>query len=208
MYIILYRMKIYILRHEDRTQDCSFFAPLTKGGLDNSVKLVPYLEKIKIDQIYSSPFIRTLQTIYPYAKEHDKKINIEYGLSELHNEEIIAKKAVGVSLPEYLAESFNYNPEYKSLLKPTDILYPEKGKQATTRIKRVLKKIIQDYGTSDLNIILVSHQTLCNGVLKIVNKYSEEFKEKLSDSTINNYEKGKICLIFDSEKGWTYKPVN
>jgi broad specificity phosphatase PhoE len=134
-------MKIYILRHEDRTQDCSFFAPLTKSGLENSIKLVKYLEKEKIDTIYSSPFIRTLQTIYPYAKEHDIKINIEYGLSELHNEEIIPKKAVGISLPEYLAESFNYNSEYKTLIKPTDINYPEKNKDAQDRIKRVLRKI-------------------------------------------------------------------
>lgn len=208
MYNILYRMKIYILRHEDRTQDCSFFAPLTKNGLENAIKLVPYLEKLKLDKIYSSPFIRTLQTIYPYSKEHDKKINIEYGLSELHNDEIIAKKAVGISLPEYLAESFNYNPEYKSLLKPTDIIYPEKEKHALIRVKRVLRKIIQDYGNTNCNIILVSHQTLCNSVLKIVNKHSEEFKGKLSESTVNNYEKGKISLIFDSEKGWTYNPIN
>lgn len=201
-------MKIYILRHEDRTQDCSFFAPLTKNGLENSIKLVRYLEKEKIDMIYCSPFIRTLQTIYPYAKEHDVKINIEYGLSELHNEEIIAKKAVGISLPEYLAESFNYNPEYKTLIKPTDIIYPEKNKHAQTRIKRVLRKVIEDNLNSNHNIILVSHQTLCNSILNLVNKSSTEFKGKLEESIINNYEKGKICLIFDSENGWTYKPVN
>ena len=27
------------------------------------------IEKIKLDKIYCSPFIRTLQTIYPYSKE-------------------------------------------------------------------------------------------------------------------------------------------
>lgn len=197
-------MKIYILRHEDRTQDCSFFAPLTKAGLENSIKLVKYLEKEKIDKIYCSPFIRTLQTIYPYAKEHDIKINIEYGLSELHHEEIIAKKSVGISLPEYLAKSFNFNPEYKTLIKPTEIIYPEKDKQAQTRIKRVLRKVIEDNMESNHNIVLVSHQTLCNAVLKIVNNSGT----KLEDSIVNNYEKGKICLIFDSENGWTYKPVN
>jgi 2,3-bisphosphoglycerate-dependent phosphoglycerate mutase len=200
-------MKIYILRHEDRTQDCSFFAPLTKTGLENAIKLVPDLKKENINKIYSSPFIRTLQTIYPYSKEHDIKINIEYGLSELHNEEIIAKKAVGISLPEYLAESFNYNPEYKTLIKPTDIIYPEKDKHAQTRIKRVLRKIIQDNNNSNHNILIVTHQTLCNAVINIVNKSSSEFKGKLNDS-INNYKKGKLSLVFESEKGWTYKSIN
>ena len=67
-------MEIYIIRHEDRTMDASFFAPLTKEGLDKSVELINILQKEKIDKIYSSPFIRTLQTIYPYAKSIDKKI--------------------------------------------------------------------------------------------------------------------------------------
>jgi broad specificity phosphatase PhoE len=201
-------MKIYILRHEDRTQDCSFFAPLTKTGLEKSIKLVKYLEKEKINKIYSSPFIRTLQTIYPYAKKNDIKINIEYGLSEIHHEDIIPKKAVGINLPEYLAESFNYNSEYKTLVKPTDIIYPERIINIEERVKRVLRKVITDNLELNNNILLVSHQSLCSTILKIVNNSSDEFKNKLDDSIINNYEKGKACLIYDLKKGWTYKTIN
>ena len=58
-------MKIYLIRHEDRTMDLTFFSPLTKIGLENSVKLITTFEKEKINTIYSSPYIRTLQTIYP-----------------------------------------------------------------------------------------------------------------------------------------------
>lgn len=195
-------MRIYILRHEHRTQDCSFFSPLTKKGLENSIKLVDYLKKEKIDKIYSSPFIRTLQTIYPYAKEHDIKINIEYGLSEIHHQDIIPKKAVGISLPEYLAESFNYNPEYKTVIEPTKIIYPEKEIDAQNRMKRILKKVIEDNIKCNYNIVLVTHQTLCNTGLKLVNKSNSELK------ILNNYEKGKLCLIFDSKNGWTFQSIN
>lgn len=201
-------MKIYILRHEDRTQDCSFFAPLTKSGLENSVNLIPILEKIKINKIYTSPFIRTLQTIYPYSREYKIKVNIEYGLSEFHHPDIIPKKAVGISLPEYLAESFNFEPEYKSVIKPTEIVYPEGDKDVKIRTKRVLKKIIEEHNNSSDNILLVTHQSLCNSILKIVNKYSKEFTGKLDETILNNYEKGKVCLVFDSDKQWTYKPIN
>ena len=69
-------MKIYILRHEDRTMDGTFFSPLTQDGLDNSIKLIDVLNKCKIDTIYSSPFIRTLQTVLPYAKSRNLKINL------------------------------------------------------------------------------------------------------------------------------------
>ena len=66
-------MKLYILRHEDRTMDLTFFSPLTKNGLEKSIDLINYLEKEKINLIYSSPYIRTLQTIYPYSKIYNLK---------------------------------------------------------------------------------------------------------------------------------------
>ena len=196
-------MKIYILRHEDRTQDCSFFAPLTRLGLDNSVKLITDLEKLDIDKIYCSPFIRTLQTVYPFSKDKEKLINLEYSLCEIHHEDIIPKKAVGIYLPEYLAESFNYNSEYKTYLVPTEIKYPENDKDVKIRTKRFLRKIIEDYSTEDISILLVTHQPICNAIIKLVNKHSSEFKEKLNTK---DYEKGKITLVFNN--GWTYKSIN
>jgi broad specificity phosphatase PhoE len=199
-------MKIYILRHEDRTQDCSFFAPLTETGLENAQTLVDKLKEININLIFSSPFIRTLQTVYPYAKESGLKINLEYGLSELHHPDIIPVKAVGISLPEYLAINFNYEPSYKTIVKPTDIKYPESDKLVVDRVKHVLKDIFSKYFQSDSNILIVSHQSICNAILKIVNKSSEKFKGKLPDKIVNGYEKGKICLVYD--KDWTYKPIN
>ena len=45
-------MKIYVLRHEDRTMDLTFFSPLTKNGLDNSIELIKHLEREKINIIY------------------------------------------------------------------------------------------------------------------------------------------------------------
>lgn len=199
-------MKIYILRHEDRTQDCSFFAPLTESGLANAKNLVEKLKEININIIFSSPFIRTLQTVIPYSKDANIKINLEYGLIELHHADIIPAKAVGISLPEYLAESYNYNNLYKTIVKPTDIKYPESDKDVMLRAKRVLKDIIGKYYETDSNIILVSHQSVCNAILKIVNKESEKFKGKLPEKLLNSYDKGKISLVFD--KGWTYKPIN
>lgn len=199
-------MKIYILRHEDRTQDCSFFAPLTENGLSNAQALVDKLKEANITIILSSPFIRTLQTVYPYSKESGVKINLEYGLSELHHADIIPVKAVGISLPEYLAINFNYEPSYKTIVKPTDIQYPETDKLINVRVKHVLREIISKYYETDSNILLVSHQSICNAILKIVNKSSEKFKGKLPEKIVNGYEKGKLCLVYD--KDWTYKPIN
>ena len=186
-------MKLYLLRHEDRTQDCSFFGPLTELGLNNACKLIKVLNDNNINMVFSSPFIRTLQTINPYLKEKNLLVNLEYGLSEIHHPDIIPPKSVGISLPQYLAKYYNYNPEYNSLIKPTQIKYPENIINCNNRVKIVLKYIIEKYYKTDLNILLVTHQSPCQTILKIINNNS-------------NYDKGKLILFFDN--GWNYKKLN
>jgi broad specificity phosphatase PhoE len=203
-------MKIYILRHEDRLQDCSFFAPLTKHGLENAAKLVNILKEHDINVIYSSPFIRTLQTIYPYSKESGIKINLEYGLSEIHHSDIIPKKAVGLHLPEYIAKSFNYNDTYKTIVAPEQIIYPEEDiKPVRIRMKKVLKDIITKYAGKNINIIIVSHQSICADILKIIyismKKQNLNIPHELKDA-IDNYKTGELCLFYNN--GWKFQKIN
>ena len=196
-------MKIYILRHEDRTMDASFFAPLTKEGLDNSVKLIKVLTEYKIDKIFSSPFIRTLQTIHPYAKSIDKSICIDYSLSEIQHPEIIPKKSFQISLPLYIAESFNYNPKYTSLFNPIDHVYPENEKIVEKRVKNFITKIFNEYLKTKTNIIIVTHQIVCNIILKIVNRYNK----KINLDVTYNYPKGGLTQIFNKDQ-WLFDPIN
>jgi broad specificity phosphatase PhoE len=197
-------MKIYILRHEDRTHDCTFFSPLTEFGLTNSIKLIKYLDMSNINLIFSSPFIRTLQTVFPFVKNKGYKINIEYGLSEIHHEDIIPKKSVGLLLPEYLGKYYNYNCNYESIISTFNIKYPEKYKDVVTRIKIILKNLIENYINTDYNILLVTHQSLCKAMLEIINSCNSNL---IIDSfIINNYPKGQITLIFNNE--WCFKLIN
>ena len=69
-------MKLYILRHEDRTMDLTFFSPLTKNGLEKSIDLIKYLDKEQINVVYSSPYIRTLQTIYQSSSKETNQLTI------------------------------------------------------------------------------------------------------------------------------------
>jgi len=194
-------MKIYILRHEDRVSDCSFFAPLTEKGLENANLLNKILHECNINVIIASPFIRTLQTIYPHACKNNKLINLEYGLSEIHNKDIIAKKSVGLKLPDYLFKSFKCNPNYKSFINYNAIKYPEIIDDVVSRIKKILTQVFHKYGKSDLNILLVTHQSLCASVLEIVNKYI-----KIDSNMLTNYPLGKLCLVYNQD--WTYKLIN
>lgn len=194
-------MKIFILRHEDRTQDASFFSPLTKNGLENSKKLINKFEDLDINYVYSSPYIRTLQTIYPYIKSKEKRLRLEYALSEINDPHLIPKNAHGTYLPEYLAQSFLYDENYKSVNQPNELKYPETEKDVAVRIKNFLKILITNHYKTDDKILLVTHQVVCNNILNLVNKLLKN-KDK-----VNNYQTGAITLVFE-DNNWTFKPIN
>ena len=178
-------MKIYILRHEDRTQDCSFFAPLTKKGIENSQSLIKTLKTCDINKIYCSPYIRTLQTIHPYSKKYNIPINIDYGLIEILHESIISPKSYDVELPDYMAEYFNMNKSYYPLITNKDLEYPENDEKLLKRTKKIFKHIINTNKHSQDNILVVTHQGLCKNIIGVKNK-------------IDNYETGQLSLIFDN----------
>ena len=197
-------MKIYILRHEDRTFDASFFSPLTENGLNNSLSLMNHLNNLGITKIYCSPYVRTMQTIYPFSKKSNLKLNLEYGLIEIQHPSIIAPKSANIELPLYIAKQFNYDNTYVSSFKPTDISYPEDEIQLEIRTKKFIKNIIlKHYKTND-NILLVTHQGLCKIMLKIINKFG---KNKPDIELTEKYPLGCISLIFQ-DNDWVYKKIN
>lgn len=202
-------MKIYILRHEERTSDATFFSPLTEKGLINANNLSKYLEPLGITTIYCSPYIRTMQTIYPFSKQSRIKLNLDYNLIEIQHQDIIPPKSYNVKLPKYIAIEFNYNPEYISKISTNNIVYPENVNQLETRTKHFLKYIIKEYYNTDEVILIVTHQGLCNVILQLVNKFgSSESKQNISYDIKNNvYDYGKLSLVFDKNM-WTYKKIN
>jgi broad specificity phosphatase PhoE len=183
--------------------DASFFAPLTKDGIDKSNKMTGLLKEHSINKIYSSPFIRTLQTIYPYCKKYNKKINVEYSLSEIQHPHIIPQKAYQITLPEYIASYYNANPKYISILNPIDHIYPENEKNVEKRVKKFIIKLINEMMGTDNNIIIVTHQVVCNIILRIATKKNPN----LNIDITFNYNKGGLTKVFDTDK-WTFEPIN
>lgn len=201
-------MKIYILRHEDRTMDCTFFSPLTEKGLKNSLELIDKLKGEKINMIFSSPFIRTLQTIYPYSEKYKIPINLEYSLVEFQHEDIIPKNSYMVRLPEYLAKDFNSNANYNTEFEPEDISYPEKIDDVKKRVKRFFSNLIRNHHDKEVNIIIVTHQLACNIMTQIA--YGKRNKNTDSDSDYGldvNYPKGALTKIMENNE-WTFETLN
>ncbi len=76
-------MKIILLRHGERDiNNPLFFSKLTDEGMIKSKLLVKELNKYNINTIYASPFLRVLQTIYPYCKSNNINVNVNNLLYE------------------------------------------------------------------------------------------------------------------------------
>jgi 2,3-bisphosphoglycerate-dependent phosphoglycerate mutase len=198
-------MKIYILRHEERGIETNMLTPLNSRGVENSEKLVDILKKENINLIFSSPFVRTLQTIYPYSSEMNIKINIDYSLSEYHSRRLISRENYGVNLPNNMLKIYNHNPNYKSIIGPKDIYYPETNFDCLSRVKSFLRYIIKNYKNTDKNILIVTHMHICLDILNIVNsKISKD--SKIGTIDLLFYERGKLTKIFDDD--WMYNEIN
>ncbi len=158
-------MKIILLRHEERGIDVGFNSNLTEHGIINSCNILPFkLNKLNIDIIFSSPFIRTLQTIYPYSNLYNKKVNIEYGLYEyLHNPYFLLGKwyyTIDDITDIDLKSIINYN--YNSVLKKSDFSVLEDQNDLEKRIKKFFDYLYNNYKNN--TILLVTHKGVINKI--------------------------------------------
>ena len=76
--------KVYFIRHAkpDISIKDDIIRPLLPEGLEKSKELVKLFIEIKINNIYSSPYKRSIQTIEPIAKNKCKNIKIIDDLRE------------------------------------------------------------------------------------------------------------------------------
>ena len=76
-------MKLYIMRHCERDiNNCSFESPLINIGHINAQQLCNTMNLFNITKIFSSPFLRTIQTGHYYSNEKKIPIYIDYSLCE------------------------------------------------------------------------------------------------------------------------------
>jgi broad specificity phosphatase PhoE len=162
-------MKIILLRHEKREDYPGFFSNLTEKGFKDSKKLIKKFEKYKIDEIYCSPLMRTLQTIYSYASHNHKKVNPEYGLYEYKNNPyfLFEPKPFGIKDINNHELKKIINKNYKSYIRQKDIVHGiENEQQLKKRVNKFLRNILK---FKNKTILLVSHKGTINKIKQLLN---------------------------------------
>lgn len=177
-------MKLILLRHEKRQDYPGFYSTLTKQGFIDSIKLIKKFKDLNINEIYCSPLVRTVQTIYPYCKINKKKINVEYALYEykLHPYFLMEQKNYNI---EDLNNKYLYriiNKKYNSKFKNTDFNYflLETDSHLEKRLKIFLNSLLKNLNLKDKTILIVSHKGVINKIKNLLNIYVDpdnEFKK-------------------------------
>jgi len=158
-------MKLILLRHEERDlNNPLFFSPLTQHGIQRSYDLISTLSMQNIDVIFCSPFLRTIETIYPTADFLHKKINIEYGFYEyIHNPKFNCQNwyhSINELLDEYPEYEEIINMRYQSIIKKSDFVMDSECKledkiELEKRIRKSMNEILTKY--KENTVLIVSH---------------------------------------------------
>lgn len=159
-------MKLILLRHEERDlNNPLFFSPLTQHGIQRSYDLISTLSMQNIDVIFCSPFLRTIETIYPTADFLHQKINIEYGLYEyIHNPKFNCQNwyhSIDELLEEYPEYEEIINMNYQSIVTKNDFVMNsdnptlEERLDLQNRLEIFMNHLFSHY--HDKTVLLVSH---------------------------------------------------
>lgn len=161
-------MPVYLIRHEDRLlHDSTFRINLTDKGRDRAESCVKFnLLKLDIDEIYSSPFLRCLQTVNPFALKSGLGINVENTLQEVFFEPnfLLRPKA---ELNDHDKKIYNVNSRYHSLIPSNTLRYPESEKSIEDRVTLFWKNVVKPNLNSNKTILVCSHMGIVNMLIKL-----------------------------------------
>jgi broad specificity phosphatase PhoE len=188
---------VYILRHGEREDDVNpewssetpWDPPLTKRGQKQARETGLYLADKNIKAIYTSPFSRCLETTKYVlegirAKEeqlgicHERKIRIENGLSEFHNEKWFREKPQFYHNAHILEEK---DESYQSMMEPN---FPETTQAMLKRYSTIGRRLASHHAEDEGSLLLVTHGFAIDPITK----------ELLKDNEIMILEASYCCL--------------
>ena len=159
---------IYLLRHEQRTDDPGFDTCLTEQGLLNSKCILGKLNKIDFipTKIYVSPYIRCLQTAQDICDRLDIKLMTENSLAEWFNPKDTVDR---ITTPRKLRygemDKYNVDPYYISFLNLEQFQEHESWASCINRTKEFLNFLEKKHGhCKNEKILIISHLSVINAI--------------------------------------------
>ena len=112
--------------------------PLSPQGHERAIWLAQKLSNIRVDRIYTSPFLRTIQTADPLARLLKLPIQLEWGLCEWLCQDWTTELPTTTPIDELLRYYPNIDAGYQSQLVPC---YPETTDALDIRLNTISQKL-------------------------------------------------------------------
>ena len=170
---------LYVVRHA-KAEGQEPIAPLTVEGQIQAIQLMEQLQELGIERIVSSPFLRTIQTIHPFASEEGIDIELDDRLAE--------RMLSTINMDDWLkklAQTFD-DPDLR-------FQGGESSREALARISSV----VQDVLKGDETTLLVSHGNLISLFLQSLDGQFgfEEWKAMKNPHIFRiQFEDGKVTV--------------
>jgi broad specificity phosphatase PhoE len=132
--------------------------PLSTQGFDRAISFAQEFSRVPIDRIYTSPFLRTIQTADPLARLLQLPLRLEWGLCEWLCQDWTSGFPETTPVKELIRCYPNIEVTYKSLVLPC---YPETLEELDARIDKIAYKLIQG---NCQNIVAIAHKGSVLGI--------------------------------------------
>ncbi|MDJ0743615.1 MAG: histidine phosphatase family protein [Xenococcaceae cyanobacterium MO_167.B27] len=187
---------VWIARHGNRfdfvypewfnTAERRYDPPLSEDGLLQGYQLGKRLQSENINHIFSSPFLRTIQTAHQIADILDLPIKLEAGLSEWFNPNWMSETPQ--THPREILEDKYHRIDwnYCSYLHPQ---YPETETEVNYRTGKTAKWLVDNFPD---NLLLVGHSASVMGATQILVPNTPIFKTPV----------GSLVKLIGNQQGW------
>jgi broad specificity phosphatase PhoE len=165
---------IWLVRHAHRwdfvypewfnTASYPYDPPLSPTGERQAAILSQLLDREPIQRIFTSPFLRTIQTAVPLSQALDLPIQLEWGLCEWLCQEWTSGFPVTTPIEELLASYPTIDESYHSHLIPR---YPETLVDLDDRIQIIAEKIVHN---NFYNSLIIAHKGSVLGMVAILTR--------------------------------------
>jgi broad specificity phosphatase PhoE len=133
--------------------------PLSSQGIDRAIWLAEKFNGVPIDRIFTSPFLRAVQTAEPLARSLQLPIQLEWGLCEWLCQDWTPDLPKTTPVGELMQYCPNINDEYRSLVMPC---YPETIGELNIRLNTIAHKLIED---NCQNLLAIAHKGSITGIV-------------------------------------------
>ena len=167
-------MKLFLLRHFQRFNDTSFYSSLTLEGFTNSFLIIEELKSKHLNYIYTSPFLRALESVYPFAKQENIEIRVEPIIGEMRNSNnfepayLFEKGIESIPLKYFQVSDIHYRP----LCDKLEVKEPESFDDV---VKRTIEFVehLNKLHSKNARILIVTHSSVINAFKRIYNNVED-----------------------------------